>query len=105
MLAVIPDLMADLDSDTRNVILTLARVWATLATGEILPKDAAAEWVMARLPAGHEPVLARARAIYLGDAPEQWDDLQPLVALFVEHVVRAIHGVAEDAHQRLARNA
>lgn len=26
---------SDLDGDTRNVVLTLARIWTTLATGEI----------------------------------------------------------------------
>ena len=53
LLDVTPDLMADLDTDTRNVILTLARIWATLTTGDILPKDTAAEWAMARLPSEH----------------------------------------------------
>ena len=94
LLDVIPDLMADLDSDTRNVILTLARIWATLATGDILPKDLAADWAMARLPAEHEAVLARARAIYLGEEPERWDDLQTLVARHAEYVVDRIRAVA-----------
>ncbi|MFF4674369.1 aminoglycoside adenylyltransferase domain-containing protein [Streptomyces sp. NPDC001279] len=36
----IPELLANLDDDTRNVLLTLARAWTTLATGEIKTKDA-----------------------------------------------------------------
>lgn len=42
-LAGIPDLLSAVHGDTRNVVLTLARVWTTLATGRIEPKDAAAD--------------------------------------------------------------
>ena len=96
MVDAIPDLLADLDSDTRNVILTLARIWATMATGEILPKDAAAEWASVRLPTQHQAVLAHARAIYLGEAPERWDDLQALVRPHTEFVVRQIRAYAKE---------
>jgi len=86
----IPGLLDDLDSDTRNVVLTLARIWTTLATGAIHPKDAAADWALARLPEEHRPVLARARAIYLGNEDERWADLQARVRPHVEHAVREI---------------
>lgn len=72
----VPQLLDDIDSDTRNVLLTLARIWTTLRTGEIRSKDAAASWALPRLPARHQPVLARARARYLdGVTGERWDDL------------------------------
>jgi streptomycin 3"-adenylyltransferase len=45
-LAGIPGLLRDLDTDTRNVVLTFARVWTTLATGEIRSKNAAADWAL-----------------------------------------------------------
>ena len=86
----IPDLLGDLEPDTGNVILTLARIWTTVATGEIRSKDAAADWVLARLPHEHRAVLARARANYLGEEPERWDDLMPAVRRHAEHVVREI---------------
>ena len=63
MLADVDRLRGDIDSDTRNVILTLARIWSTLETGIIRSKDAAADWVLERLPEAHRPVLARAREI------------------------------------------
>ncbi len=69
-------LRGDIDSDTRNVILTLARIWSTVETGVIRSKDAAADWALDRLPEAHRPVLARARAIYVGDRAEGWDDLK-----------------------------
>lgn len=85
------EIVAGLDVDeTRNVILTLARVWSTTATGAIRSKDAAADWALARLPEEHRPVLARARAIYLGDEEERWDDLRPRLQPHVEYVVEEI---------------
>jgi hypothetical protein len=56
-------LLGNLETDTANVVLTLARIWSTLATGAIRPKDAAADWVLAHLPQEHRPVLARARDV------------------------------------------
>ncbi|MFC9127647.1 aminoglycoside adenylyltransferase family protein [Streptomyces sp. NPDC057099] len=75
IVAGVPELMDEVDSDTRNVLLTLARIWTTLVTGDIRSKDAAASWVLGRLPAEHRPVLARARAVYLGEEGECWDGL------------------------------
>jgi streptomycin 3"-adenylyltransferase len=83
-------LLEDLGDDTRNVILTLARIWSTIATGEIRSKDAAADWVLDRLPEEHRAVLVRARAIYVGDEEERWDDLQPQVRRYADHVVTEI---------------
>ncbi|CAL9309958.1 aminoglycoside adenylyltransferase family protein [Streptomyces sp. SudanB52_2052] len=84
----VPELMAELETDTRNVLLTLARVWSTLETGGIRSKDAAAAWAIERLPAAHRPVLVRARAVYLGDEDEQWDDLD--VRPCAQHLARMI---------------
>ncbi len=90
----IDTLLADLDDDTRNVLLTLARIWSTAATGTIRPKDAAADWALARLPEEHRPVLARARAVYLGEEDERWDDLEPHLRPHADHVVAEIHRLA-----------
>ena len=86
----IDSLLRNLETDTGNVVLTLARVWSTIATGAIRSKDAAADWVLPRLPEEHRAVLARARAIYLGDEEEQWDDLQPRVRPHIDYVVTEI---------------
>ncbi|MEU6986452.1 aminoglycoside adenylyltransferase family protein [Streptomyces sp. NPDC046324] len=60
----IPELLDDLADDTRNVLLTLARIWTTLATGRIEPKGVAADWALARLPPEHRPPLEHARYLY-----------------------------------------
>lgn len=83
-------LLADLEPDTRNVLLTLARIWSTVATGVIRSKDVAAEWALPRLPEEHRLPLERARAIYLGHAAERWDDLWPEVRAHADHVVGEI---------------
>jgi len=69
---VISDLVADLDDDTRNVLLTLTRVWFTLETGTIGAKDVAAEWALARLPKERGDAVRLARAGYLGDRQDPW---------------------------------
>jgi predicted nucleotidyltransferase len=97
MLAGIDPLRGHLQSDTRNVLLTFARMWSTLATGVIRSKDEAADWVLARLPEEHRPVLARARALYLGQQPEGWDDLRDRLEPHVEYVVAEIRRLAGDS--------
>jgi Aminoglycoside adenylyltransferase, C-terminal domain len=59
------------------VIVTLARIWSTVATGAIRSIGDAADWALDRLPEEHRMALARARAIHLGHEEERWDDLQP----------------------------
>jgi predicted nucleotidyltransferase len=83
-------LLGDLDKDTRNVLLTLARIWSTVADGVIRSKDTAADWALALLPEEHRAVLTRARAIYLGAEDERWEDLWPHVRPHTDHVVAEI---------------
>src|SRR5690606_18364981 len=68
----LPALLDSLEGDERNVLLTLTRMWRTLATGDFVPKDAAAGWAVARLPAEHAAVLATARDAYLGIRRDDW---------------------------------
>ncbi|MFF5359777.1 aminoglycoside adenylyltransferase family protein [Streptomyces scabiei] len=91
----IPSLLDDLDSDTRNVLLTFARIWTTLATGQIKPKDAAADWALAQLPPEHRPALAHARQLYLDClySEESWSDalraqVRPLADLVLAEIDR-----------------
>jgi len=68
-------ILADLDDDTRNMLLTLARIWCTAETGEIRSKDAAADWALPHLPAEHRPALERARDGYRSGDYGTWEDL------------------------------
>ena len=72
LVGVIPGLMADVDIDTANVLLTLARVWHTLETSEFTSKDVAADWAITRLDSDSSAPLSKARAVYLGEADDEW---------------------------------
>jgi streptomycin 3"-adenylyltransferase len=92
-MAGIPDLLNDLPDDTRNVVLTFARIWTTLATGEIKSKHAAADWALAQLPPEHRPVLDHAKQLYLTRryTEETWsDELKAQVGPHVDAVLAEI---------------
>lgn len=95
----IPDLLDDLDHDTRNVVLTLARIWATLITGEIKSKDAAASWAVAQLPPQHRPVLEHAKRLYLSHrySEESWSD--ELTARVRPHVDAVLAEIDPPSHR------
>lgn len=91
----LPQLHAWLDGDEANVTMTFARIWVTLATGEIVPKDVAADWAIARLPAEHRPVLERARTIYVDGLGDVWDpELLARVRPCVDRMDAEIMGIA-----------
>ncbi|NUB17310.1 DUF4111 domain-containing protein [Azospirillum brasilense] len=92
MVDMVPILIPGIEEgdDRRNGLLTLARIWTTLTTGKILPKDQAADWALARLPEEHRRVLAHARAAYLGEEREDWNDLASGVRPHVDHVIARI---------------
>jgi streptomycin 3"-adenylyltransferase len=98
----IPGLLADLAEDTRNVLLTFARIWTTLGTGTIVAKDTAADWALARLAPEHRPVLAFARDLYLTTsyADETWsDELKAQVGPHVDAVLTRIGRLRDTAGQ------
>lgn len=86
----ISGLMDDLASDTTNVILTLARIWNTLATDSFRSKDEAADWALAQLPARYRSVLEHARAEYLGDEDSNWEWPEDEVREHADYAVRQI---------------
>jgi streptomycin 3"-adenylyltransferase len=93
-LAEVPGLVAEIGTDTRNAVLTLARVWNTVVSGQVVAKDVAAEWALPLLPPEHRPVLARARDIYVGTHQEEWDDLLDALSRFAETIAVEIRRAA-----------
>lgn len=77
----------DLDWDTRNVLLTLARMWCTVTTDTIQSKQRAAELAIAALPEEYKPVMERALTVLLGDQEETWADVQPIVPKCADYIV------------------
>lgn len=84
-------LVVDLDHDTRNVLLTLARIWSTLETDTIRSKPAAADWVIDQLPERHRPVIKRAKSICMGIENEHWDDIKVLIKPCADFMVDKIN--------------
>ena len=90
----IESVAADLGPDTRNVLLTFARMWTTLVTAEIRSKDEAAAWVLARLPGRHRPVLEHARRGYLGEVEDDWDGRADEATAAADHMIGEIRALA-----------
>jgi streptomycin 3"-adenylyltransferase len=76
--------------DTRNVVLTLPRIWSAVATDAVYSKEEAALWALLRLPAEHRLVLDLALAGYRGELDDSWDELRPQVRAYADHVVSEI---------------
>ncbi|WP_448004109.1 aminoglycoside adenylyltransferase family protein [Agromyces bauzanensis] len=97
--ASLPALLGDLVGDDRNVLLTLARMWATLESGEFLAKDVAAEWAIERLSVSGEGSAAEAaealriaRAGYLGEVDDRWEDRRDLAATAAAALAARVRG-------------
>jgi len=102
IVAGVPSLLADLDSDTRNVLLTLARIVTTLETGQILPKDEAVELAVHRLPPGQmREALLIARQMYLEGVDDDaagapWEAARPAAREAAMALVGEIAGFEPD---------
>ncbi|NLS15618.1 DUF4111 domain-containing protein [Rhizobium sp. P40RR-XXII] len=91
MLEALPALLVNLPGDERNVLLTLARMWRTAATGEFVTKDIAADWAASRLPKQPARTLLHAREGYLGNVRDDWtirqDEAGQAAACLHQHVL------------------
>jgi streptomycin 3"-adenylyltransferase len=97
VVAGVPSLVAELDTDSRNVLLTLARIWFTLETGSIRSKDHAADWGIERLPPSIGGALVRARELYLVGADIDWAAVLPEVHATAQGMLDAIDALAPRA--------
>jgi predicted nucleotidyltransferase len=87
--------------DTRNVILTLPRIWSAVASEAVYSKEGAATWALPRLPAEHRGVLELARAAYRGEAEDSWDDVRRQVRAYADHVVSEIERACSQRESEL----
>ncbi|MGY6653523.1 aminoglycoside adenylyltransferase domain-containing protein [Amycolatopsis sp. TRM77291] len=92
-LSVVPGLLAELEGDERNVLLTLARIVVTVETGAIVSKDVAAAAVAPTLDGDGRALLDRARAGYLGTASDDWAGLSAEVASLARALADRARGV------------
>lgn len=81
---------ADWKGEERDIILALARIWYSASTGLIAPKDVAAAWVSERLPVEHQPIVCKARAVYLGIEGDDFATRAEETAAFVYYAKSTI---------------
>lgn len=86
----LPGLIASVQGDERNVILTLARMWYTASTSEFSSKYDAADWAIPKLPVEHTALLDQARKAYLGEVVDCWEGKEKELASLVDHLKRSI---------------
>ncbi len=92
----LPELVVGAKGDERNVLLTLARMWFTVSTGEIASKDAAAEWVASRLPQNLSALLEIARKAYLGECDDCWSGLEAETTLLIDFMYKSIENLLDN---------
>jgi predicted nucleotidyltransferase len=98
----LPVLLDQLHEDTRNTLLTLARMWRTASTGDFVPKDVAANWATPSLGSGNGSTLDYARRAYLGEVADDWQSrrgaAQRLADELRQHIVTAMaaHGMGSE---------
>lgn len=86
----LPTLLAGFEGDERNVLLMLARMWRTAATGAFVAKDVAAAWAAARMPVAEAETLAYARAAYLGGIEDDWQGRQAAARRTADYLHRRV---------------
>lgn len=86
----LPGLIASIEGDEHNVILTLARMWLTSSSGRICSKDQAAEWAIPKLAKEHATLLEKAKKAYLGDYDDKWEGMETEIIELVNYLKRSI---------------
>lgn len=94
ILAMTPEVARNWRGEEKHALLTLARMWVTLRTGDIVAKDTAAERVLAHLPVEHRPALRHAMAIYRGESEDEWEGWQRRVETCVRGLEATIAALA-----------
>lgn len=83
-------LRKEVSSDTRNVLLTLARIWRTAATDSISSKQKAAEWAGQELPENYKTIMLRALTAARGEQEEVWSDVSDSIPACADFMIDEI---------------
>ena len=94
----LPSLLDDLVGDERNVILTLARMQVTIATGDIVSKDEAARRIAPELSEPDRFVVGRAAAAYLGRIKDDWSGDGQQARHTADQLATSIRRAAAELH-------
>jgi streptomycin 3"-adenylyltransferase len=86
--------------DTRNVVLTLPRIWSAIATDDVHSKESAALWALERIPEEHRAVLERAVSAYRGETDDRWDDVVIETRAYVDSMLVQINRARAESERR-----
>jgi len=92
----VTNLTEDLDWDTRNVLLTLSRIWCTLETDLIQSKSKAVEYAIQRIPQEYKPVLKHAKEVLHGEKEESWQEFTGDVKACSDYMVQRINDLMKN---------
>ncbi len=87
------EVVKNIKGDERNVLLTLARMYFTLETGEICSKNIAGKWCIKKLPNSLIPVMQMAVKEYLGEVSVVWDNFENEVLLLTDFLKNKIENI------------
>jgi streptomycin 3"-adenylyltransferase len=73
----------DWAGEEQNIVLALARIWFSAATGRIESKDAAAMWLLGHIPEQHCKILELAKSSYLQEKPHSFSAYPEQVESFI----------------------
>lgn len=90
MRELLAELVGGLWEDTRNVLLTLARIWHTAENGTFVSKDEAASWVIPQLTDLSALIMDHARRAYLGEVVDNWNSYQQGVECLAEELAARV---------------
>lgn len=89
----------DISGDELHITLTTARIWYSASTGDIAPKDFAAEWLLSKVPSRYQDLLLKAREGYLGANKDLFDVKADHVMDFVSHAKIEIKSILEEKNE------
>lgn len=95
----LPELMENYAGDERNTLLTLCRMIVTLKTGEIIPKQHAAERVQNSLPEKHQELLQCAISGYLDEYDDRGSYKGEDMKSLVDYLVSALGKLLIEGNQ------
>jgi streptomycin 3"-adenylyltransferase len=91
MRQLLPELLGGLREDTRNVLLTLSRIWYTAENGAFVSKDEAASWAIPELSDRSAMTLNHARRAYLGEVDDNWSSHQDGMECLAEELTSKVN--------------
>lgn len=101
ILAMMPEVARNWRGEEKHALLTLARMWVTLRTGDIVAKDVAAARALAEMPGEHHAVLLHAVAVYRGESEEDLSEWPAEVEACARWFVQAVNVLTQGDSPRL----